>query len=87
MFLIKMVVSSALQVPLLLSDSRLHLFLQSGLSITKIMKCSLGKTKYTVAEAIQRSSSDCIKSLEDKATYDSDCERYDMKTKFRSVFL
>uniref|UniRef100_A0A3P9JIA5 Sorting nexin 10a n=1 Tax=Oryzias latipes TaxID=8090 RepID=A0A3P9JIA5_ORYLA len=65
---------NALQVPLLLSDSRLHLFLQSGLSITKIMKCSLGKTKYTVAEAIQRSSSDCIKSLEDKATYDSDCE-------------
>uniref|UniRef100_A0A3P9K5A1 Sorting nexin 10a n=1 Tax=Oryzias latipes TaxID=8090 RepID=A0A3P9K5A1_ORYLA len=43
-------------VPLLLSDSKLHLFLQSGLSITKIMKCSLGKTKYTVAEAIQRSS-------------------------------
>uniref|UniRef100_A0A3P9K4N7 Sorting nexin 10a n=1 Tax=Oryzias latipes TaxID=8090 RepID=A0A3P9K4N7_ORYLA len=57
---------NALQVPLLLSDSKLHLFLQSGLSITKIMKCSLGKTKYTVAEAIQRSSSDCIKSLEDK---------------------
>uniref|UniRef100_A0A8C8DNU8 Sorting nexin 10a n=1 Tax=Oryzias sinensis TaxID=183150 RepID=A0A8C8DNU8_9TELE len=65
---------NALQVPLLLSDSRLHLFLQSGLSITKIMKCSLGKTKYTVAEAIQLSNSDCIKSLEDKATYDSDCE-------------
>ncbi|XP_024115152.1 sorting nexin-10A [Oryzias melastigma] len=63
-----------LQVPLLLSDSRLHLFLQSGLSITKIMKCSLGQTRYTVAEAIQRSSTGCIKSLEDKATYDSDCE-------------
>ncbi|XP_070841113.1 sorting nexin-10A [Chaetodon trifascialis] len=65
-----------LNVPLLLSDSRLHLFLQSDLSIAKITKCALGKTRYTVAEAIQRSSSSssCIGTLEDKASCDSDCE-------------
>nr|XP_046272812.1 sorting nexin-10A isoform X2 [Scatophagus argus] len=63
-----------LQAPLLLSDSRLHLFLQSNLSITKIEKCALGKTKYTVAEAIQRSSSSYLSRLEDKASCDSDCE-------------
>ncbi|XP_041811915.1 sorting nexin-10A [Chelmon rostratus] len=63
-----------LHVPLLLSDSRLHLFLQSDLSITHINKCALGKTRYTVAEAIQRSSSGYISRLEDKASCDSDCE-------------
>ncbi|KAM7384038.1 hypothetical protein PAMA_011405 [Pampus argenteus] len=63
-----------LQTPLLLSDSRLHLFLQSDLSVTKIEKCALGKTRYTVAEAIQRSSSGYISRLEDKASCDSDCE-------------
>ncbi|XP_076611182.1 sorting nexin-10A [Chaetodon auriga] len=63
-----------LDVPLLLSDSRLHLFLQSDLSITKITKCALGKTRYTVAEAIQRTSSSCISTLGDKASCDSDCE-------------
>lgn len=60
--------------PLLLSDSRLHLFLQSDLSITKMEKCARGKTKYTVAEAIQRSNSSCINRFEDKASCDSDCE-------------
>lgn len=64
-------------MPLLLSDSRLHLFLQSDLSLTKIEKCALGKTRYTVAEAIQRSSSSYISRLEDKASCDSDCERYE----------
>uniref|UniRef100_A0A3B4WTL3 Sorting nexin 10a n=1 Tax=Seriola lalandi dorsalis TaxID=1841481 RepID=A0A3B4WTL3_SERLL len=43
---------SVLHTPLLLSDSRLHLFLQSDLSITKIERCAHGKTRYTVAEAI-----------------------------------
>ncbi|TMS17947.1 Sorting nexin-10A [Larimichthys crocea] len=57
-----------LQSPLLLSDSRLHLFLQSELSITKIEKCVRGKTRYTVAEAIQRSNSGYISRLEDKAS-------------------
>lgn len=71
--------SSVLRAPLLLSDSRLHLFLQSDLSITKIEKCALGKTRYTVAEAIQRSNSSYISRLEDKASCDSDCERYDVE--------
>ncbi|XP_070703035.1 sorting nexin-10A [Pempheris klunzingeri] len=63
-----------LHSPLLLSDSRLHLFLQSDLSITKIEKCACGKTRYTVAEAIQRSKSGYTSRLEDKASCDSDCE-------------
>lgn len=57
----------------LLSDSRLHLFLQSDLSTAKIEKCVVGKTRYTVAEAIQRFNSGGV-SLEDKASCDSDCE-------------
>ncbi|XP_070778235.1 sorting nexin-10A [Enoplosus armatus] len=65
---------NVLHTPLLLSDSRLHLFLQSDLSITKMEKCALGKTRYTVAEAIQRSSSGYSSRLEDKASCDSDCE-------------
>lgn len=68
--------SSVLHAPLLLSDSRLHLFLQSDLGITKMEKCALGKTRYTVAEAIQRSGNSCIDGLEDKASCESDCERY-----------
>ncbi|XP_051247197.1 sorting nexin-10A [Dicentrarchus labrax] len=66
---------NVLQAPLSLSDSRLHLFLQSNLSITKIERCARGKTRYTVAEAIQRSNSGYIGRLEDKACCDSDCER------------
>ncbi|XP_040909599.1 sorting nexin-10A isoform X2 [Toxotes jaculatrix] len=65
---------SVLHTPLLLSDSRLHLFLQSDLSMTKIEKCARGKTRYTVAEAIQRSRRDHISRLEDKGSCDSDCE-------------
>ncbi|XP_068603671.1 sorting nexin-10A [Brachionichthys hirsutus] len=63
-----------LQVPLLLSDSRLHLFLQSDLSIAKIERCAVGRTRYTVAEAIQRSGCGYVSRLEDKASCDSDCE-------------
>ncbi|XP_034748273.1 sorting nexin-10A isoform X2 [Etheostoma cragini] len=65
---------NVVQIPLLLSDSRLHLFLQSDLSIPKMAKCASGKTRYTVAEAIQRSGGGCISRLEDKASFDSDCE-------------
>uniref|UniRef100_A0A3B3VZU7 Sorting nexin 10a n=1 Tax=Poecilia latipinna TaxID=48699 RepID=A0A3B3VZU7_9TELE len=65
--------SSVFQNPLLLSDSRLHLFLQSDLSIRRIERCALGKTRYTVAEAIQLSRSG-YSSSEDKSSYDSDCE-------------
>uniref|UniRef100_A0A3P8WD17 Sorting nexin 10a n=1 Tax=Cynoglossus semilaevis TaxID=244447 RepID=A0A3P8WD17_CYNSE len=57
-----------LQTPLLLSDSRLHLFLQSDLNITKIEKCARGKTRYTVAEAIQRSNLDYHHRFEDKGS-------------------
>ncbi|XP_056255532.1 sorting nexin-10A isoform X2 [Seriola aureovittata] len=65
---------SVLHTPLLLSDSRLHLFLQSDLSITKIERCAHGKTRYTVAEAIQRSSRVYISGSEHKGSCDSDCE-------------
>uniref|UniRef100_A0A3Q1H4E4 PX domain-containing protein n=1 Tax=Anabas testudineus TaxID=64144 RepID=A0A3Q1H4E4_ANATE len=65
---------SVVQTPLLLSDSRLHLFLQSDLSTSKIEECARGKTRYTVAEAIQRSSCGYMTRLEDKASCDSDCE-------------
>ncbi|XP_014325616.1 sorting nexin-10A-like isoform X2 [Xiphophorus maculatus] len=61
------------QSPLLLSDSRLHLFLQSELSIRRIERCALGKTRFTVAEAIQQSRSS-YSSSEDKSSSDSDCE-------------
>ncbi|XP_049336555.1 sorting nexin-10B [Astyanax mexicanus] len=41
--------------PVLLSDSCLHLFLQSQLSVKKIEACAEGRSRYTVAEAIQSS--------------------------------
>ncbi|XP_056153958.1 sorting nexin-10A [Lampris incognitus] len=67
-----------LQTPLLLSDSRLHLFLQSHLSISRIERCAIGRTRYTVAQAIHHGGSSYIHrdSLEDtdKASCDSDCE-------------
>ncbi|XP_077405017.1 sorting nexin-10A [Vanacampus margaritifer] len=63
-----------LHTPLLLSDSRLHLFLQSDLSIKKMQRCAVGKTRYTVAEAIQRFDGGCVTALEDEASRDSDCE-------------
>uniref|UniRef100_A0A3Q2TB37 Sorting nexin 10a n=1 Tax=Fundulus heteroclitus TaxID=8078 RepID=A0A3Q2TB37_FUNHE len=66
---------SVLQNPFLLSDSRLHLFLQSDLSIPRIERCALGKTRYTVAEAIQLSKSGYYNS-EDKTSCDSDCESW-----------
>ncbi|XP_039592416.1 sorting nexin-10B isoform X3 [Polypterus senegalus] len=43
-----------LQNTSLLSDSRLHLFLQSPLSPKNIEACASGQTKYSVADAIQR---------------------------------
>ncbi|KAF3691840.1 Sorting nexin-10B [Channa argus] len=42
-----------LQSPLLLSDSCLHLFLQSELSVSKMEACASGKTHYSVAQAVQ----------------------------------
>ncbi|XP_038626916.1 sorting nexin-10 isoform X2 [Tachyglossus aculeatus] len=46
-----------LQNALLLSDSRLHLFLQSHLSSEDIEACVSGQTRYSVAEAIQKFAS------------------------------
>lgn len=46
--------NKVVQCPLLLSDSRLHLFLQTQLSCDKIEACASGLTKYTVTEAIQK---------------------------------
>ncbi|KAL3044055.1 hypothetical protein OYC64_003812 [Pagothenia borchgrevinki] len=77
---------SIFENPLLLSDSRLHLFLQSDLSITRIERCASGKTRYTVAEAIQRCNSSFISSSEDKAaSCDSDCESSSSSTGCNSV--
>ncbi|XP_061531768.1 sorting nexin-10B isoform X1 [Phycodurus eques] len=42
-----------LQSPLLLSDSCLHLFLQSQLSVVKMEACAAGRTRYSVAQAVQ----------------------------------
>lgn len=66
-----------LKMPLLLSDSHLHLFLQSQLSIAKMEACVQGQTSYTVAEAIQRYVYDTHFPLEDesKSLCDYDCKR------------
>ncbi|XP_059195647.1 sorting nexin-10B [Centropristis striata] len=42
-----------LQNPLLLSDSCLHLFLQSELSVARMEACAAGRTHYSVAQAVQ----------------------------------
>ncbi|XP_062841760.1 sorting nexin-10A [Trichomycterus rosablanca] len=74
-----------LHMPLLLSDSHLHLFLQSQLSITKMEACVQGQTRYTVAEAIQRSVCDTRFPLEDesKSFSDSDSESSSSVLAFR----
>ncbi|XP_077160889.1 sorting nexin-10 isoform X2 [Paroedura picta] len=46
-----------LQDPVLLSDSRLHLFVQTQLSPEEIEACVSGHTKYSVADAIQEFAS------------------------------
>uniref|UniRef100_A0A4W4DTZ3 PX domain-containing protein n=1 Tax=Electrophorus electricus TaxID=8005 RepID=A0A4W4DTZ3_ELEEL len=62
-------------IPLLLSDSCLHLFLQSQLSITSIDACVQGRTRYTVAQAIQCGASNpCFPIEESKSCRNSDCE-------------
>ncbi|XP_058234172.1 sorting nexin-10A-like [Hemibagrus wyckioides] len=67
---------AVLKVPLLLSDSHLHLFLQSQLSIDKIEACVQGQTSYTVADSIQCYVYDTHFPLEDKgkSPCNSDCE-------------
>ncbi|KAL0961997.1 hypothetical protein UPYG_G00334360 [Umbra pygmaea] len=65
-----------LQDPLVLSDSRLHLFLQSNLSRAKMDKCASGLTRYSVAQAIQKHDYPNSSFLTEpcKANYESDCE-------------
>uniref|UniRef100_A0A6I8NBM1 Sorting nexin 10 n=1 Tax=Ornithorhynchus anatinus TaxID=9258 RepID=A0A6I8NBM1_ORNAN len=72
-----------LQNALLLSDSRLHLFLQSHLSSEDIEACVSGQTRYSVAEAIQKFASSNRRFPEEdgerkkeKNYLDSDSERY-----------
>ncbi|XP_049902470.1 sorting nexin-10B isoform X3 [Epinephelus moara] len=73
-----------LQSPLLLSDSCLHLFLQSQLSISKMEACAAGRTHYSVAQAVQRcglrrfhSEEDLQKDLSMSCDSDSDsCHRW-----------
>ncbi|XP_072880529.1 sorting nexin-10B isoform X2 [Hemitrygon akajei] len=46
-----------LQSNILLSDSRLHLFLQTQLSTTEIEACVSGQTDYTVTDAVHKHAS------------------------------
>ncbi|XP_070823147.1 sorting nexin-10B [Chaetodon trifascialis] len=68
-----------LQNPLLLSDSCLHLFLQSQLSVSKIQACAAGRTHYSVAQAVQgcglrrfHSAEDLQKDISTSCDSDSD---------------
>ncbi|XP_028281639.1 sorting nexin-10B [Parambassis ranga] len=69
-----------LQNPLLLSDSCLHLFLQSQLSVSKMEACAAGLTRYSVAQAVQgcglrrfHSEEDLQKDHSMSCDSDSDC--------------
>lgn len=73
--------SRILQNPLLLSDSCLHLFLQSQLSVSKMEACAAGRTRYSVAQAVQgcglrrfHSEEDLQKDL--SMSCDSDSDRF-----------
>uniref|UniRef100_UPI0037E9AC7E sorting nexin-10B n=1 Tax=Semicossyphus pulcher TaxID=241346 RepID=UPI0037E9AC7E len=58
-----------LQSPLLLSDSLLHLFLQSQLSMSKMKACAAGRTHYSVAQAVQQCGLRRFHSEEDLQKY------------------
>ncbi|XP_060906782.1 sorting nexin-10B isoform X1 [Labrus mixtus] len=69
----------ALQSPLLLSDSLLHLFLQSQLSVSKMQACAAGRTHYSVAQAVKHCGLRRFHSEEDlkkdlSMSCDSDCD-------------
>uniref|UniRef100_A0A8C5ME59 Sorting nexin 10 n=1 Tax=Leptobrachium leishanense TaxID=445787 RepID=A0A8C5ME59_9ANUR len=49
--------NKVVQSPVVLSDSRLHLFLQTQLSPEEMEACASGQTTYTVTEAIQKFAS------------------------------
>ncbi|XP_055359296.1 sorting nexin-10B [Betta splendens] len=67
--------------PLLMSDSCLHLFLQSTLSVPKMEACAAGKTNYSVAQAVQSCglrrfhSEEALDGEEPGASGDSDSDR------------
>ncbi|XP_074509975.1 sorting nexin-10B isoform X1 [Sebastes fasciatus] len=68
-----------LQSPMLLSDSCLHLFLQSQLSPSKMEACAAGRTHYSVAQAVQRCGRRRFHSAEDlqkdlSMSFDSDLD-------------
>lgn len=70
-----------LQSSLMLSDSCLHLFLQSDLSVDQMEACAAGRTHYSVAQAVQRCGCALrrFNSHEDqqedsKASFDSDSD-------------
>lgn len=67
--------------PLLMSDSCLHLFLQSTLSVAKMEACAAGKTNYSVAQAVQscglrRFHSEEALHKDPSLSCDSDSDRY-----------
>ncbi|KAJ8415896.1 hypothetical protein AAFF_G00404530 [Aldrovandia affinis] len=70
-----------LQNPVVLSDSCLHLFLQSQLSVTKMEACASGQTRFSVDQAIQRCGCELRRfhsqeelAVQGKTCCDSDCE-------------
>lgn len=70
-----------LQSSLLLSDSCLHLFLQSQLSVSKMQACAAGRTHYSVSQAVERCGLRRFNSEEDlqkdlSMSCDSDSDRY-----------
>lgn len=70
-----------LQNPLLLSDSCLHLFLQTQLSVSKIEACAAGRSHYSVAQAVQGCGLRRFHSVHDlqhslSTSCDSDSDRY-----------
>ncbi|AWO96727.1 putative sorting nexin-10 [Scophthalmus maximus] len=70
-----------LQSPLVLSDSCMHLFLQSDLSVSKIEACAAGRTRFSVTQAVRRCGLRRFHSEEDLQKVlgmccDSDSDRY-----------
>ncbi|KAL3060353.1 hypothetical protein OYC64_014834 [Pagothenia borchgrevinki] len=80
------------QSPVLLSDSCLHLFLQSQLSTSKMEACAAGRTHYTVAQAVQccglrrfHSEEDLTKNL--STSCDSDSDSQDPKLQIKALAM
>lgn len=70
-----------LQNPVLLSDSCLHLFLQTQLSVSNIEACAAGRSHYSVAQAVQGYGLRRFHSINDlqhslSTSCDSDSDRY-----------